>query len=97
MYQYSTQCLGWPSRIVNPPHALNVREAPPILLVHSLYDPECAYVWAEGARKQIKNSVLLTRNGDGHTSYGLMGEVDSIVDDYLVNLTVPQQNLVVDS
>ena len=94
-YMYQAQCLGWPAPVQNPPHFANVRDTPPILMVNSLYDPEASYVWAEGLRAQIENSVLVARVGDGHTSYVLAGESQRIMDAFLINGTVPEKNTVV--
>jgi hypothetical protein len=69
----------------------------PVLLTQSKYDPSTSFVWAEGARKQFEEEAFVLRNGDGHTSYLLFGEASRIVDEYLVNLTVPEANLVVDT
>ena len=51
-----------------PTAQIMVRGAPPILLVGSTHDPETNYVWAHELRNQMPSAVLLTRDGDGHTS-----------------------------
>ena len=65
-----TICLKWPSPVVNPQKAINITHASAnILLVNALWDPQTPYKWAVNMQRQINNSVLLTRRGDGHTSY----------------------------
>lgn len=91
-------CLGWPSPVVNPERPLNVTGASThILLVNALFDPETPYEMAVNMQTEIQGSVLLTRNGDGHTSYGLHGATQRAMDNYLVNLTLPAVGTVYDS
>lgn len=87
----ATQCIGSPQRLSNPPHVLsqNVAKAPPILLVNSLWDPSTSIVWANGVRDQLPGSVLVTRRGVGHTSYQLFGESSGVIDQFLVDGTLP--------
>jgi pimeloyl-ACP methyl ester carboxylesterase len=61
-------CAGWPIRPANPPQRLHVHGTPPILIVNATHDASTPYVWAHGLAAQIDGSVLLTREGDGHTS-----------------------------
>ncbi|KAI9376078.1 Alpha/Beta hydrolase protein [Aspergillus egyptiacus] len=99
-YRYQVSCIGWPAPLINPPHRLNqtsMAKAPPILMVNSYHDPETSYVWANTMREQIPSGVLLTRDGNGHTSYSLGGETNVLIDAFLVNGTLPRRNTVVDS
>jgi pimeloyl-ACP methyl ester carboxylesterase len=67
-----TGCMRWPVPLANPPHRARVRGAPPILLVSSTHDPSTPYVGARRILRQIPGAVLLTREGDGHTSSWLV-------------------------
>ncbi|KAL4927548.1 alpha/beta hydrolase [Aspergillus undulatus] len=100
-YLYQSACIGWPAPVGNPPHRLNataMKHTPPILLVNAFHDPETSYVWANGMLEQIPSGVLLTKDGSGHTSYSLMGgEASAFIDAFLVNGTLPRDNIVVDS
>ncbi|KAL4919679.1 TAP-like protein-domain-containing protein [Aspergillus aurantiobrunneus] len=99
-YRYQVACIGWPAPLANPPHRLNataMAKAPPILMVNAFHDPETSYVWANSLLEQIPSGVLLTRDGNGHTSYSLGGEASALIDDFLVNGTLPRKNTVVDS
>jgi pimeloyl-ACP methyl ester carboxylesterase len=89
-----TGCIGWSVPVANPPHALNVQGAPPILIVNSTYDPSTGYPWALGLQAQIAGSVLLTRDGDGHTSALLPGETRDAIDHYLLTGETPPPNTV---
>lgn len=91
-----TGCLGWPAPLVNPPHPAAVREAPPILIVNATHDPSTPYVWAHGLLRQIEGSVLLTREGDGHTSYLLPepSQTRAAIDTYLLTGQTPPPNTV---
>lgn len=89
MWDWSSSCLGWPTPLKNPPHFASVRGAPPILLVQSLYYPECSYEWAVGLKGQVQNSALITGLGDGHTSYMLGGQTSKAMDVFLIDGILP--------
>ncbi|KAF2099692.1 hypothetical protein NA57DRAFT_65667 [Rhizodiscina lignyota] len=95
----STACIGWPAPNTNPqgPVRKSVMKAPKMLLVNSLYDPENSYVWANSVRNQVPNSVLLTRNGGGHTSYQLWGKTSELMDRFLITGELPKDGTIVDS
>ena len=81
-------CAYWP--VHGPaPAPLRVTGAPPILLVGATHDPATPYAWSVSLQRQIAGSVLLTRDGYGHTSYVFSGCVQSAVNTYLEELTVP--------
>lgn len=96
-YQLQVACVGWPVPIVNPPRFMNIRNTVPILMINSVHDPECSLVWAHSLMEQIQNVVLLTRNGNGHTSYFQQGETARAIDAYLINGTLPAQDAVLDT
>jgi pimeloyl-ACP methyl ester carboxylesterase len=81
-------CIGWPVRATNPPRALDVRGVP-TLLVHAVHDSSDPYRWAHGLAAQIDGSDLLTRTGDGHTSYYTSPCARAAMDDYLVRPQAP--------
>jgi pimeloyl-ACP methyl ester carboxylesterase len=95
-WTFLTGCMGWPVPVANPPGLWNVQGTPPILIVNATYDPSTAYVWAQLMREQIDGSVLLTRVGDGHTSYLLPGESQTrdAIDHYLITGETPPPNSV---
>ncbi len=81
-------CAYWPDH--GPaPAALDVTGAPPILLVGATHDPATPYAWSVALQQQIAGSVLLTRNGYGHTSYEFSDCVQTNVNAYLESRTVP--------
>lgn len=82
-------CIGWPMPVTNPPHSAAVQGAPPILLVNSTYDPSTSYVWALGLQEQIADSVLVTREGDGHTSFLQPGATQDAITTYLLTGETP--------
>jgi hypothetical protein len=55
--------------VVNPPGPIVVRHAPRILITNATHDPSTAYPWALQLHRDLPSSVLVTRDGDGHTSY----------------------------
>ena len=88
-------CLHWPVPVADPPARVNIRRAPPILLVNATHDPSTPYVWAQDVRSQIARSVLLTRDGDGHTSSLLVhSRTRDAIARYLITKMVPPPNTV---
>lgn len=81
-------CAFWPE-LPKPYRQLTVKGTPPILLVGATNDPATPYVWAQGVHNEIAGSVLLTRIGNGHTSYGFSSCIDAAEDAYLFSLTLP--------
>jgi pimeloyl-ACP methyl ester carboxylesterase len=97
-YEIAAQCVGWPLAAHNPPHRLHVSsQIPPILMVNATYDPSTAYVWAKVLHRQLPHSVLLTRRGDGHTSYLNPGATRMAINAFLVNGTLPKPGTVLES
>jgi pimeloyl-ACP methyl ester carboxylesterase len=76
-------CIDWPFPVANPPRRLHVKDVP-TLIVHAVHDPSVAYKWAHGLASQIDGSDLLTRTGDGHTSYHTSPCARQAMDRYLV-------------
>jgi pimeloyl-ACP methyl ester carboxylesterase len=88
-------CMRWPVPVTYLPHSIMVRGAPPILLVGSTHDPETNYVWAHELRNQMPSAVLLTRDGDGHTSSWLQNSRTSdAIAHYLITGQTPPPNTV---
>ena len=88
--QYSNlQCAYWPVKPKNQQGPLTVSGAPPILLVGGTNDPATPYAEAQSVNRQIQGSVLLTRQGNGHTSYDSSACAHAAEDAYLINLTLP--------
>ena len=77
------RCIGWPVPAANPFRRLDVRGVP-TLIVNATHDPSTAYSWALGLAGQIRGSDLLTRDGDGHTSYFTSTCARSAMEAYLV-------------
>ncbi|KAJ2975269.1 hypothetical protein NUW58_g8406 [Xylaria curta] len=96
-YKLQTSCIGWPAPLSNPPAPIVYKGKLKLLMVNSLYDPSTSYTWALGLKSEIKNAVLLTRNGSGHTSYFLGGDTTKLTNAYLVNLTLPEAGTITNS
>ncbi|GAB3403132.1 alpha/beta hydrolase [Flindersiella endophytica] len=76
-------CIGYPLQVTNPQHTLDV-EGVPTLIVHATHDPSVSYKWAFGLAAQIRDSSVLTRIGDGHTSYYTSTCVSAASDQFLL-------------
>ena len=61
----------------------------------STHDPSTSYVWSHEMRDHIAGSVLLTRDGDGHTSSWLTsGRTRDAIAHYLITKKTPPPNTV---
>ena len=97
-FQYGDMiCAYWPVPAKRHPGPLTVDGAPPILLVAGTDDPITPYALAVNAAQQISGSVLLTRRGYGHTSYGTSACAGAAIEAYFLQLTVPANGTVCNS
>lgn len=89
-------CAGWPVRGEDAGDPLRVTGAPPILIVNATHDPSTSYAWAHGMLEAIDGAVLLTREGDGHTSFLQPRPSATLeaIDRYLIDLELPAPNTV---
>ena len=90
-------CAYWPVKATGKAERLSADGAPPILLVGGTNDPATPYVWAQSVRTQLAGSVLVTRTGNGHTSYGTSACSSAATDAYLIDLTLPTDGTVCSS
>jgi len=94
-FQYSNlPCAYWPDKPTGHAGPLTADGAPPILMVGGSNDPATPYAWAVAAHQQIAGSILLTRNGNGHGSYGLSICATIAEINYLLNLQLPADGTV---
>ena len=90
----SLTCAYWPVPSYPLPR-IRAAGTPPILVIGTLRDPATPYRWAQALAGDLASGVLLGWNGDGHTAYGQGSAcVDTIVNDYLINLSVPRTGTV---
>lgn len=86
------RCIDWPVPAANPFRRLDVRGVP-ALIVNATHDPSTSYAWAHGLLGQIEGSALLTRVGDGHTSYYTSPCARAATDAYLVRPQAPADRI----
>jgi pimeloyl-ACP methyl ester carboxylesterase len=82
------QCAYMPVKATGQVGLLTADGAPPILLVGATGDPATPYAGAQAVHQQLARSVLLTRQGNGHTS-GNDQCATAAENDYLINLRLP--------
>lgn len=88
-------CTDWPIKATHPQGEIDSATKAPILIVGATGDPATPYESAKAVTRQLKSSVLLTRVGDGHTSYaGGDACIDAAVNAYLVSGKVPAKGTV---
>lgn len=79
-------CANWPYAASTDISKLRVRNVPPVLVVSATYDPATPMKWGRALAREIPGSVLLTRVGDGHTSYADNNLcIDRAVDAFLLS------------
>jgi len=94
-FQYSNlQCAYLGVKATGHAGPISAEGAPPILLVGGTNDPATPYSWAVSLHQQLTSSVLLTRSGNGHTSYNASVCSQQAEDAYLINLTLPAEGTV---
>lgn len=87
-------CANWPFKASTDVTKLRVRNVPPILVVSATYDPATPMKWGRALAKELPGAVLLTREGDGHTSYADSNLcIDRAVDAFLLSADPAQPDL----
>lgn len=87
-------CMDWPYPSGVSPHAITAKGAAPILVVSTTRDPATPYDWGVQVANELADARLVSYDGDGHTAY-FNGStcVDSVVDAYLLDGTVPANDV----
>ena len=87
-------CSEWPVHTGNKTSALHAAGAPPIVVVGTTRDPATPYEEAVALAEQLDSGVLVSRDGDGHTGFGMGNPcVDRAVESYLIGGKVPKDGL----
>ncbi|MDQ0649189.1 pimeloyl-ACP methyl ester carboxylesterase [Microbacterium natoriense] len=87
-------CEVWPYPPTGTRGEIHATGAAPIVVVGTTNDPATPYEWSESLAGQLDEGVLITRVGEGHTGYNKGNTcVDSAVEAYLVDGTVPEDGL----
>jgi pimeloyl-ACP methyl ester carboxylesterase len=87
-------CAYWPAAAVGDPRPVTAAGAPPILVIGNTGDAATPYEQAVRVADGLESGVLLTHEGEGHTSYGASPCVDDAVAEYLIELDVPPENTI---
>ncbi|MHA3702706.1 alpha/beta hydrolase [Jatrophihabitans sp. YIM 134969] len=82
-------CNGWPASGHAVPTAVPARGSAPIVVIGTLNDPATPYVNTARLASSLGVGVVLTWQGQGHTAYLKSRCIDTAVDTYLVEGTVP--------
>ena len=77
-----------------PPPVFHAVGTVPLLLVGGIGDPATPYAWASGTLPYFPGSVLLTRDGDGHVSFGKSRCAGAYEAAYLTRLVLPPPDAV---
>ncbi len=84
-------CSNWPESSTEEQPDFSAAGAPPIVVVGTTRDPATPYQQAVDLARELDSGVLLTRDGDGHTSLGAGNDcIDSAISTYLVKGKPPK-------
>jgi pimeloyl-ACP methyl ester carboxylesterase len=88
-----TFCTGWPAS--SPKIQVSGIGAGTILVVGATGDPVTPLATTRELAEELESARLLIRDGEGHTSYSDGSDcIDDAVDDYLIDLTLPENETV---
>jgi pimeloyl-ACP methyl ester carboxylesterase len=87
-------CAFWPVEPVGDPQPVTAAGAPPILVIGNTGDAATPFEQAQRVAETLESGVLLTYEGEGHTSYGSSACVDDAVSAYLLDLAPPAEGTV---
>ena len=85
-------CASWPVPAA-PPVPIDAKGAGPIVVVGTTGDPATPLEGTRNTSEALEDGHLIVVTADQHTGYGVNDCVDSAVDDYLVSLVVPKNEL----
>lgn len=85
-------CAFWPVAPRDVTGAVSASGAPPIVVIGNTGDPATPYASAQRLAGMLERGVLVTYDGEGHTSYGRSRCIDRLVDRYLIDLRVPDRD-----
>ncbi|KQY58759.1 hypothetical protein ASD11_03740 [Aeromicrobium sp. Root495] len=83
-------CNGWRPRGKPQEGVERLDAALPVLVLGTTGDPVTPYRWSTRLAADLGSAVLVTREGDGHTAYGLSRCVDRSVATYLLRGRAPR-------
>ena len=86
-------CVYWSDIEPRPHEPIRAPDADSVLVIGNRGDNATPYEWAVAVAEALETGRLLTYNGTGHTSYGLHPCVDEVVDNYLIDLVLPSEDI----
>ena len=86
-------CVYWPDTETRPHEPVRAPDAASVLVIGNRGDNATPYEWAVAVAEVLETGVLLTYNGQGHTSYGRHPCVDEVVDNYLIDLVLSSEDI----
>jgi pimeloyl-ACP methyl ester carboxylesterase len=85
-------CSVWPAK--KDPYPVGpAKGAPPIVVVGTKGDPATPYESAQKLADMLGTGTVVTYEGEGHTAYPDTNCIRKAVDDYLINLKVPDKGI----
>ena len=84
-------CAYWPAAPVSEAGPISAPNTGPLLVIGNTGDVATPYVSAVAVTDVLADAVLLTYDGEGHTSLGRSDCVDDAVSRYLIDLELPAE------
>ncbi|MHB1137621.1 MAG: alpha/beta hydrolase [Microthrixaceae bacterium] len=85
-------CATWPVEASRAAAPVTAPGAPPVLVVGNLRDAATPYENARTVAETLESGVLVSVDIGGHTAYGVNRCVNRVVNDYLIDLVVPERD-----
>ncbi len=82
-------CVYWPYESERDSMRVTAGGAKPILVIAATGDPATPYEWGQSLASQLSSGVLVTRDGDGHTSLENWC-IAQLAESYLLTLATPE-------
>lgn len=86
-------CVYWADTVPLPVGPVRAPDAASVLVIGNRGDNATPYEWAVAVAEALETGVLLTYNGQGHTSYGRHPCVDEVADNYLIDLVLSSEDI----
>ena len=88
-------CHHWKTKPELLASKISVSTNSKIIVIGVTRDPATPYVWAKGLTQALKNSILLTYDGEGHTGHNRGNTcIDAQVDGYFLTGKLPPKGLI---
>jgi pimeloyl-ACP methyl ester carboxylesterase len=94
-FTHGYSCVGWPAAAPALPR-IDGAGAGPVVVVGTTNDPASPFESSKSTAEALEGGVFVAVTGEGHLGYAQSACAQDIVDAYLINLDVPDSDVVCD-